>query len=144
MQLELDGQSDRLRYRAPKGAVADLLPDIARFKPSLLERLEAERTERAAFLAGADFRAWHWTACGAPWSIGFYSDWKQFARLHCSRPGGVSVLAALDVVTVARFVFADKWRDLARRVANHLTGHDLNTSALETWARAILESEPTP
>jgi hypothetical protein len=33
--LQSDGE--RLRYDAPRGAVADLLPDLARFKPALLE-----------------------------------------------------------------------------------------------------------
>lgn len=133
VQLERDGQSDRLRYRAPKGTVTDLLPDIARFKPSLLERLEHEQRERAAFLAGADFRAWHWRAIGAPWSVGFYSDWPQFARVHCSRAGGASLLAGPDVATLERAIFADEWCKIARRVLDHLNGEGFN-----------LKSETTP
>lgn len=54
--VRLEPNGDRLNYRAPKGAVADLLPDIQRFKPALLELLEWE----------ANLRRWqNWAATHA-------------------------------------------------------------------------------
>ena len=48
--LHADG--DRLRYDAPRGAIGDLLPDLARFKPALLEILATpdDATARACVM----------------------------------------------------------------------------------------------
>jgi len=35
--VKLEPNGDRLDWRGPKGAVADLLPDLAKFKLQLLE-----------------------------------------------------------------------------------------------------------
>ena len=37
--VQLTATGDRLRYDAPAGTIGDLLPDLARFKPALLELL---------------------------------------------------------------------------------------------------------
>ena len=37
--VELHRRGDRLAYDAPRGVIGDLLPDLARFKPQLLELL---------------------------------------------------------------------------------------------------------
>ena len=42
----IGANGDRLALDAPKGAIGDLLPDLARFKPELLELLTAQPVHR--------------------------------------------------------------------------------------------------
>ena len=151
---------------APRGIVGDLAGEIQRFKPALLELLSAgaaldgqrrpkERPSMehgpqmpvfAGFSPSPDFAAWHWRVCvrfdhltaRAP-----YQSWEQFARVHCGQPQNG------DVAQMARTIYAARRASggfdfgrlrVAWRVANELTGQNLTSPELSTWAREVLES----
>ena len=101
-------RGDALKLDAPRGALADLLPDLQRFKPALLELLEPPRTQFAPQRPEDHAREIYLLAATV---------------LECERAGG-----GFDYGLLRPYLAA----------ANELCGVTLTSSDLAAWARATV------
>lgn len=109
----IEASGNALAIDAPRGAVADLLPDLQRFKPALLELLTAPESSSAPappeppatepappFRTVAPFLLVPATIEAAPGAAKICATLQSFERVFAAARGGDLSVAALDVEVV--------------------------------------------
>ena len=107
--VELRANGDRLAYDAPRGAIGDLLPDLARFKTQLLELLAAAPVHRWQQSAATDTATGATSAPNAP-DVALVRAQLRTLDLAIGAPASIRA-----VVRASRDLDAKQTRDTQRQ-----------------------------